>query len=214
MAIKVHGNVITTATMRVLACLNEKGLDCEIVPIDLKAGEHKKEPFLNLNPFGLVPAFEDGELKLFESRAINHHIAYNYAGKGTPLICQDLKKMAIVSVWMEVEAQKFDPPAIKLTWELVINPASGITTDDDAVEECVGQLAKVLDLYEDRLAQSKFLGGDIFTLADLHHLPTIYYLMGTKIKTVFTSRPHVSAWCADILARPAWQKTIEIKSYK
>lgn len=149
-----------------------------------------------------------------ESRAINHYIAYAYASKGIPLICQDPKKMAIVSMWMEVEAQKYDPPALKLTWELVINPTLGIATDDAVVEEHVAQLAKVLDLYEDRLAQSKFLGGHIFTLADLHHLPTIYYLMGTKIETVFTSRPHVSVWCADILARPAWQKTIEMKIYK
>ncbi|PIN00787.1 Glutathione S-transferase [Handroanthus impetiginosus] len=214
MAIKVHGSVTTTATMRVLASLNEKGLDYEIVPIDLSTGDHKREPFLNLNPFGQVPALEDGDLSLFESRAINRYIAYAYAGQRIPLMCENPKKTAIVSVWMEVEAQKYDPPAIKLTWELVINPTLGIPTDDAAVEEYVPQLAKVLDIYEARLAQSKFLGGDTFTLPDLHHLPTIYYLMGTKIKTVFTSRPHVSAWCADILARPAWQKTIEMKNYK
>ncbi|PIN18085.1 Glutathione transferase [Handroanthus impetiginosus] len=65
MAIKVHGSFVSTATMRVLACLNEKGLDYEFVPVDFAVGEHKKEPFLSLNPFGQVPAFEDGDLKLF-----------------------------------------------------------------------------------------------------------------------------------------------------
>ncbi|KAG8389463.1 hypothetical protein BUALT_Bualt02G0232000 [Buddleja alternifolia] len=214
MALKVHGSVFTTSTMRVLACLNEKGLDYEIVPINLNTGEHKKEPFLNVNPFGQVPALEDGDLKLFESRAINHYNAYNYANKETQLISQDYKKMAIEFMWMEMETQKFDPPAMKLAWELVINLGKGTATNDAVVKEYTAQLAKVLDLYEARLAQSKFLGGDNFSLADLHHVPTIYYLMGTKVETVITSRPHVSAWCTNILARPAWQKVVAVKTNK
>ena len=59
--IKVHGLPISTATMRVLATLYEKGLDFEIVPVDMKAGAHKQEPLISLNvrsnslhSFGLV----------------------------------------------------------------------------------------------------------------------------------------------------------------
>ncbi|KAI3449512.1 hypothetical protein Pfo_006177 [Paulownia fortunei] len=147
-----------------------------------------------------------------ESRAINQYIAHTYTDNGTPLICQDLKKMAIVSVWMEVEAQKYDPPAGKLTWELGIKPLLGMPTDEAVVEKQEAELAKVLDVYEARLEQSKYLGGDSFTLADLHHLPTMNYLMGTRVKAAFDSRPHVSAWSADILARPAWQKVIAMKN--
>ncbi|XP_011079702.1 glutathione S-transferase-like [Sesamum indicum] len=212
MAIKVHGSAFSTAAMRVFACLNEKGLEYEFVPVDMRAGEHKKEPFLSLNPFGQVPAFEDGDLKLFESRAVNQYIAHAYADKGNPLICQDPRKMAIVSLWMEVEAQKYDASAAKLTWELIIKPLLGMSTDDAIVEEQEVQLAKVLDVYEARLAQSKYLGGDNFSLADLHHLPTMNYLMGTRVKETFDARPHVSSWCADILARPAWQKVVAMKN--
>ncbi|KAK4407027.1 Glutathione S-transferase PARB [Sesamum angolense] len=212
MAIKVHGSLFSTAAMRVFACLNEKGLEYEFVPVDMRAGEHKKEPFLSLNPFGQVPAFEDGDLKLFESRAVNQYIAHAYADKGNPLIYQDPKKMAIVSLWMEVEAHKYDPPATKLTWELSIKPLMGMSTDDTVVEEQEVQLAKVLDVYEARLAQSKYLGGDSFSLADLHHLPTMNYLMGTRVKAVFDAYPHVSSWYADISARPAWQKVVAVKN--
>lgn len=49
MAIKVHGNKMSTATMRVVACLFEKGLDFQYVDIDMGAGQHKQEPFLSLN---------------------------------------------------------------------------------------------------------------------------------------------------------------------
>ena len=135
-----------------------------------------------------------------------------YADKGTQLIYQDSKKMAITSVWMEVEAQQYDPAASKLGWELAMKPLLGMSTDTAVVEENEANLAKVLDVYESRLAQSKYLGGDCFTLADLHHLPTLHYLFGTQVKKLFDSRPHVSAWVADITARPAWLKVLALQS--
>ncbi|KAF8394554.1 hypothetical protein HHK36_020765 [Tetracentron sinense] len=210
--LKVHGSVFSTAVLRVITCLNEKDLEFELVPINMAAKEHKKEPFISLNPFGQVPAFEDGDLKLFESRAITKYIAYEYKEKVTQLISMDSKKMAILAQWLEVEAHQYDPAASKLTFELVIKPLMlGLTSDGAVVEEYEGKLAKVLDVYEARLAESKYLAGDCFSLADLHHLPSINYLMGTQAKKLFESRPHVSAWCTDILARPAWTKTLAMQ---
>jgi glutathione S-transferase len=120
--------------------------------------------------------------------------------------------MAITSVWMEVEAQQYDQAASKLVWELAAKPVLlGMSSDTAIVEENEAKLAKVLDVYENRLAQSKYLGGDCFTLTDLHHLPTIHYLMGTQAKKLFDSRPHVNAWLADITARPAWLKVLALQ---
>ncbi|WJZ90315.1 hypothetical protein VitviT2T_009467 [Vitis vinifera] len=175
--LKVHGSPFSTATMRVVSALYEKGLQFEFVSIDMKVGQHKSEAFLALNPFGQVPAFEDGDLKLFESRAITQYIAHEYASNGTQLICPDSKKMAIMSVWMEVEAHQYDPHAAKLCFELCIKPMLGLTTDPAAVEDLEAKLGKVLDVYEARLTQSKYLGGDCLGLADLHHLPTLHYLL-------------------------------------
>ena len=105
-----------------------------------------------------------------------------------------------------MEALQYDPVASKLVMELGVKPLIGMDTDTAIVEENESKLAKVLDVYENRLALSKYLGGDCFTLADLHHLPTLQYLLGTQTKKLFDSRPHVSAWVADITARPAWLK--------
>jgi len=109
-------------------------------------------------------------------------------------------------MWLVVEARQFDPAASKLTWELALKPMFGKVTDMAIVEENKTQLAEVLDMYECRLSQSKYLACDSFTLVDLHHLPTIQYLLDTEVKKLFDSRPHVSAWVADITARPAWCK--------
>ncbi|KAL3725416.1 glutathione S-transferase [Eucalyptus grandis] len=211
MVMKVYGNLMSTAAMRVFAALYEKDLEFELVTVDMKAGEHKQENFLALNPFGQVPAFEDGDLKLFESRAITQYIAHEYAAKGAPLVCEG-KPMATVAVWMEVEAHQFDPVASKLQWELVFKPLFGMAVDAAAVKENEAKLVKVLDVYEARLGQSKYLGCDCFTLADLHHIPTLTNLMGTPLKELFEARPKVSAWVADIMARPAWAKVLAMRN--
>ncbi|XP_030517606.1 glutathione S-transferase-like isoform X2 [Rhodamnia argentea] len=213
MVMKVHGAVLSTAAMRVFATLYEKDLEFEFVPVDMGAGEHKQERFLALNPFGQVPFFEDGDLKLFESRAITKYIAHQYKDKGTQLVCEG-KPMATVSMWMEVEAHQFDPVASKLQWEIVYKPMFGMATDAAVVEENEAKLAKVLDVYEARLSQSKYLGCDCFTLADLHHQPALTNLMGTQVKKLFDARPKVSAWVADIMARPALAKVLAMRNQK
>ena len=76
-----------------------------------------------------------------ESRAIKKYIACEYADKGTQLLYQDSKKMAITSVWMEVEAQQYDPAASKLGWELAMKPLLGMSTDTAVVEENEAKLA-------------------------------------------------------------------------
>ncbi|KAL4603621.1 hypothetical protein ACB092_10G137600 [Castanea dentata] len=157
-SIKVHGNPLSTATMRVLATPYEKELDHEFVIVDLRA----------------------------ESRAVTKYIAYEYADKGTQLIYQDPKKMAITSVWMEVDALQYDKIATTLGLELGYKPVVlGINPDATVVEENEPKLAKVLDIYGSRLVESKYLGGDYFTLADLHRMPIIHFLLGTQLKSSF-----------------------------
>ncbi|KAK2649416.1 hypothetical protein Ddye_016905 [Dipteronia dyeriana] len=209
--IKIHGSTLSTAAQRVFVCLYEKDIDFELVPVDMRAGEHKSEAFLAKNPFGQVPAFEQGDLYLFESRAITQYIAEQYADKGTALTCPS-KSVPMLLVWKEVEAHQFDPVASKLNWEIVFKPLFGMTTDPAAVEELEAKLAKVLDVYEARLSKSKFLACDCFTLADMHHLPNINLLMGTQVKKHFDSRSHVSAWVANITARPAWAKVLALQN--
>ncbi|XP_073156959.1 glutathione S-transferase-like [Henckelia pumila] len=208
MAIKLYGHPFSPAAQRVRACLEEKELQYEFEFVDLSSGQHKKEPFISLNPFGVVPALQDGDLTLFESRAVTQYIAHNYADKGTPLVPKDPKKMAVVTVWLEVESQSFDAAASKISFELVVKPMLGMPVDESVVAAHEEKLASVLDIYESRLCESKYIGGDAYSLADLHHLPVVNSLFRTKIKALFEARPHVSAWCEDILGRPAWQKVV------
>lgn len=49
MALKLHGIPMSSCTARVLLCLYEKGLQFELLPVDLAAGVHKQQPYLPLN---------------------------------------------------------------------------------------------------------------------------------------------------------------------
>jgi glutathione S-transferase len=60
---------------RCLWMLEEAGIDYERVPVDWSLGESRTPAFLVLNPNGKVPLLVDGELQLFESLAINYHLA-------------------------------------------------------------------------------------------------------------------------------------------
>lgn len=120
---------------------------------------------------------------------------------------QSHKTMATLTMWMEIEAHQFDPLASILTWEQVIKPIYGLETDQTVVEETEACLEKVLDVYEKRLGESRFLACNTFTLADLHHLPNIQYLLGTQTKRLFEieTRPKVRKWVDKITGREAWK---------
>jgi hypothetical protein len=47
--IKLYGMALSPNVIRAAAVLNEKGLDFEIVPVDLRTGAHKHPDFLALN---------------------------------------------------------------------------------------------------------------------------------------------------------------------
>ncbi|KAK1291160.1 hypothetical protein QJS10_CPB17g01361 [Acorus calamus] len=147
--------------------------------------------------------------KFLKSRAITEHLCHAYPEKGPALLPSDKKALASVLTWKEVEAGQFNVQASKLAFELFYKAfLFGGTADEAVVAEHEERLAKVLDVYEVRLSKNKYLGGDEYSLADLNHLPCLHFLVGTPVKKIFDSRPHVSKWCTDALARPAWAKVV------
>eukprot|EP00253_Pinus_taeda_P002013 PITA_02013 len=208
--IKVHGYHLSTSTRLVLCCLEEKQVDYELVVIDLAAGAQKQPQYLALNPLGTLPTIQDGDLTLFESRAIVKYLAKKYKGQGTELFGNSLSEEALVEQWCEVEGQSYNSPAMTISVQILFVPMRGGTTDEAVVETNVEKLVKVLDIYEERLSKSKYLAGDFLSLADLQHLPTTHYLVTACGKgDLISSRKHVKAWWEDISSRPAWKKVSE-----
>ncbi|CAH8319157.1 unnamed protein product [Eruca vesicaria subsp. sativa] len=213
---KLHCGLFFSGLPPIL-CLHEKDLDFELVFVDWVAGETRTKTFLsNLNPFGQVPVLEDADLKLFESMAITRYLAEQYKDVGTDLLPNDPKERAIVSMWMEIYTNQFLPLASTLIKELVIKPYQGLATDFTPLQENKEKLSQILNIYEARLGESPYLAGESFTLADLHHLSPIHYMLKMEeegVKDFIYSRPNVAAWVQRMKSRPAWPKTVVMQEH-
>lgn len=165
-------------------------------------------------PFGQIPVLEDGDIQIFESRAIIRYLAEKFEGQGTPLLGKTVKDKALVSQWLEVESQNYNPPTAQIVYQRVFSSMFGSSCNEDVVTEQVAKLEKVLDVYEAHLSNNKYLAGDFFSLADLSHLPYTYLLVNAAGKSdLITSRPHVSAWWNDISSRPTFQKVLGMNEF-
>ncbi|KAJ4979492.1 hypothetical protein NE237_010272 [Protea cynaroides] len=65
MVMKLIGPPYASLSRKVLACLIEKEVEFELIPIDLFKGEQKSPEFLKLQPFGVAPKIQDGDYTLY-----------------------------------------------------------------------------------------------------------------------------------------------------
>ncbi|KAH6799876.1 hypothetical protein C2S52_000340 [Perilla frutescens var. hirtella] len=211
--VKVYGPPLSTAVSRVLVCLLEKDVPFQLLPVNMARGEHKKPDYLKIQPFGQVPAFQDDSITLFESRAISRYVCEKYANQGNKgLFGTDLLEKASIDQWLEAEGQTFNPPSSVLVFQLAFAPRMKLKQDENVIKQNEAKLANVLDVYDKRLEESRYLAGDDFTLADLSHLPNVQYLNGTDVGELFRSRKNVERWWDDISSRESWKKVVEMQS--
>ncbi|XP_052162900.1 probable glutathione S-transferase GSTF2 [Oryza glaberrima] len=206
---KLYGSTLSWNVTRCVAVLEEAGAEYEIVPLDFSKGEHKAPDHLARNPFGQVPALQDGDLFLWESRAICKYVCR----KNKPELLKDgdLKESAMVDVWLEVESNQYTPALNPILFQCLIRPMLfGAPPDEKVVEENLEKLKKVLEVYEARLTKCKYLAGDYISVADLSHVAGTVCLGATPHASVLDAYPHVKAWWTDLMARPSSQKVASL----
>ena len=76
----VHGPSFSTYVRSVRLALHEKGVEHKLVEVDLLGGAHKKAPYVSLQPFGKVPAFEHDGNTFYETSAILRYIDEVFPG--------------------------------------------------------------------------------------------------------------------------------------
>ncbi|KAI3961228.1 hypothetical protein MKX01_035814 [Papaver californicum] len=210
MAVKLYGIPTSTCTTHAMICLHEKEVEFELVPVDIYTGEHKQPSYLSKNPFGQVPLLEDDDVTLFESRAITRYVSEKYEKTGIDLLRKaNIKEAALVNQWIDIESQHYNTVILPIIYEIFVSLITGQSPDKTVIDANVEKLGKVLDIYEDRLSNNKYLAGDFYSLADLHHLSYTYYMMKTEWASLINSRPHVKAWWEDISSRPAFIKVAQ-----
>lgn len=191
--LKIHG-IPRSRAFRCIWAAEEASLPYEIVPIGFLPG-FKLERDVAINPNNKIPALEDGELVLFESLAINLHIA----GKaGAPLMPagDDASRVMQWTLWTATEVEAH---VMRWGYNTYLKPeaervASEAAAGKDALDLRLGVLDRVL-------ADRPFLLGQGFTVADLNLACVLY---APWANTYDLGRfPKVKAWLDACLTRPA-----------
>ncbi|KAI4762497.1 glutathione S-transferase III [Aureobasidium sp. EXF-3400] len=209
MTIRLHGSKLSTCTQRVMLVLNELELPHEFVAVDMGKGEHKTLEFVrDLHPFGKLPAFEDGNLHLFESRAICKYLVAKYANSCSVLWPPEPPEdIAMFEQAASVEYSYFDTSISKLAYEKLFKQFFGRGEPDPAVVRGLeAQFGEVLDYYEKLLSRQPYVTGSNVSLVDLYHLPWLYFLPRLSMEDEISSRENVAAWYQKMQRRSAWEK--------
>ena len=101
--------------MRVRWALEEVGRPYDIRY--LSWGQQKEPAHRARNPFGQVPAYEEGDLVLFESGAIVFHIAERHAG----LLPADADARARAITWMFAALSTVEPPIVDRSMATILD---------------------------------------------------------------------------------------------
>jgi len=141
------------------------GVDLNLKPLDLTAGEHLKPEFLKMNPQHTIPTLDDNGFYLWESRAIMTYLANRY-GKDDSLYPKDPKKRAVVDqrLYFDLGTLYQSFADAYYTWFF-----AGIAPDQ-AKNDKINNALSFLDKF---LEGEKYAAGKTLTLADLALVVTI-----------------------------------------
>ncbi|EHP3508675.1 glutathione S-transferase [Vibrio cholerae] len=202
---KLYETAMTPSCRRVSIFLKELGIDVERVQVDVRGGENLSDTFKSKSLNGKVPLLElDEGTTLCESVAICRYFDLSYPNKHK-LFGDSALEQAQVEMWHRV----VEFQGLYAGFQAFRN-LSGIYKDREHCvyawgEESKARVAAFLPQLELRLAQSRFIATDRFTIVDI----TAYIFIGFAQKAlelpVFEHYPHITRWFEQLSQRPAFQ---------
>jgi glutathione S-transferase len=192
--IRVHATKGSINGYKVRLLLNLLELPYELVELDMPGGEHKREPFLSLNPFGQMPALTDGDYVIADSHACLVYLARRYDPSGRWLPA-DAQRAAKVAEWLAKSANEVHQgPWMK---RAKIRRPDAIKIPDAEIDARCDHILRLMDA---ALARREWLALDWPTIADISCFGPISML---AVSGYDTDRwPHVTRWMNRIKALP------------
>ncbi len=164
----------------------------------LEFSEMKEPAHLALQPFGQIPTYEDGDLKLFDSGAIIFHLADHHAG----LLPADPNARARAIVWMFAAVSTMEPLAIDLATAII---AEGDKPwREDRLPLVQGRIRARLDQLSARLGDADWLDG-AFSAGDLLMVSVLQRFKPSGLLNE-NDHPTLTAYVARAESRPAFQR--------
>jgi GST-like protein len=180
-------------------CLEEAGLDYEVVPVDTRKGEQHAASFRAINPNGKTPALTDGDATLFDSTAILLHLAEKtgrfQTGGGAAERAEMLSWLMFVATGIgpysgqAVHFKHFAPEQIPY-----------------AINRYGFEAERHWGIVNDHLAEREFMAGGVYTIVDMSvwgWARAVPFVIGAE---AWDGLPNVKRLLDAISARPAAQR--------
>ena len=224
---------LTACSKKSRIVLKEKGLDYVSHYVSLSDFEHHDPEYLKLNPNGLVPTLVHDGAVIIESTVINEYLDDVFPD--VPLRPADPVARAKVRVWGKLADEALGPNMIVTFSDAggIGKSARALEGDDlDALIERIPLMERrnvitkitkgggfseaefaaarekagfIVDKAEQALADSPYLAGDEYSLADINMVPFMHRYRQRVVPDLVTpeNAPRLCDWLDRILARPA-----------
>jgi GST-like protein len=186
--------------------LEECGLPYRAIPVNIGTGDQFKPEFLKISPNNRIPAITDPQgpdgkpISLFESGAI---LVYLAAKTGKFMPAADRAKYEVLQ-WLMFQMGGVGPMLGQNHHFRLYAPEKL----PYAIDRYTNEARRLYGVIDRRLAQSAYLGGEDYSIADIATFPWLRNWERQGI--VLAEYPHLKAWFEKIADRPAVQRGVKV----
>ncbi|HEX2541474.1 MAG TPA: glutathione binding-like protein [Caldimonas sp.] len=191
---------------KVHVMLEECGLAWRAIPVNIGSGDQFKPEFLAISPNNKIPAIVDPDgpdgqpISLFESGAILLYLATK-TGRFLP---DDVRGRYAVLEWLMFQMGGVGPMLGQAHHFRLYAPEK----IPYAIERYSNEARRLYGVVDRRLAESRFIAGDDYTIADIAIFPWLRSWQNQGV--VLEDFPHLKAWFDGIASRPAVQRGVAV----
>jgi glutathione S-transferase len=210
----------STCSQKVRLCLAEKGIrDWISRPVDISKRENLSPEYLAINPNGVVPAFRHNGRSIIESAVMCEYLDEVFPHQPRVVPNSPVER-AHMRAWLryidEVPSMAIRVPSFQKVFmsRFQTMTEAEFKSFADANPLRRGFLLKIgpdgfskLDYDIANLAQSSFLCGESYTVADACITPIIVRLEDLGMEGLMAQHPHLRGWYKRIQARPSFGDT-------
>ena len=205
---KLYDMRVAPNPRRVRIFLAEKGIEVPTVEINIRAGENLQPEFLAINPRGVLPTLqlEDGTI-IDESTAICRY--FEELRPDPALMGRTALEKAMIECWtrrIEFDAGQPVVDAFRNSYppyaERAVPGKAGTKAIPALVERGKARLAEFYPSIDRRLAESEYVAGPSFSIADITLLCIVDFARAIKLPSP-EGLAHFSRWHTQVSARPS-----------
>ncbi|RWD33980.1 MAG: glutathione S-transferase family protein [Mesorhizobium sp.] len=199
----VYGADYSVYVRIVRLALEEKGIDYELVPVDIFAADGIPGWYFDHHPFGRIPAFEHDGFRLFETSAIACYVDEAFDGPALqPVEARPRATMNQIIGMLDAYAYR------AMVWDVAVERLEKTAPDEALIGSGLRQARTTLQALSSLKAEGPWLLGAELTLADLQAAPIIgYFVKVAEARKLLTEFPDIQAWWDRIAQRPSFSGT-------